>query len=392
MAEEYQSLGDEASPASGNRTLVTLASLILVLAGVKLAAAFFIPIVVAFFLSVLAYPLMRLLMRARFPYPVALMVTVLFIISLLMLFINAGTDLLVKFSKEVPKDIEVLQVYAIDGAKWMEQKLGVKDAEDAVKNSFHWQEVIGYAKEADVRSALMKFVGVAAGTVAEYAALMTTILILMCFILSEARGTQSRIEAIHMAGGPDLKKLLNSATDIQKYLGIKTILSTMCGLLAGILCYVVGLEYPILWGLLAFLLHFIPAVGAIVAGVLPFFVALVKLDLGHAIAIAIGYLAINFLIGNFIEPTLMGRRFGVSPFVVVLSVWFWGWMWGPIGAFLAVPLTIIIKVIMENSKEFRWLSVAMSKKKVKDGAVVLETPLLDESEMLGGGAATEPPH
>ncbi len=390
MSEESNHETNSADTSAGNRTLVTLASLIVVLTGVKLAAAFFIPVVVAFFLSVLAYPLMRLLIRARFPFPVALTVTVLFIISVLMLFINAGTDLLVKFSKEVPKDIEILQGYATDAGKWLENK-GVKDAEDAVKNSFHWQELIGYAKEADVRSALTKALGAAAGTVAEYAALMTTILILMCFILSEARGTHSRVEAVQHAGGPDLKKLLNSATDIQKYLGIKTILSAMCGLLAGILCYVVGLDYPILWGLLAFLLHFIPAVGALVAGVLPFLMALVKLDLGHAIAVAIGYFAINFLIGNFIEPTLMGRRFGVSPFVVVLSVWFWGWMWGPIGAFLAVPLTIMIKVVMENSKEFRWLSVAMSKKKVKHGEVVLEMPEFDEAEMLGGGAATEPP-
>ncbi len=391
MPSEHHHDQHDTASNSGNRTLVTLACLIVVLTGVKLAAAFFIPVVVAFFLSVLAYPLMRLLMRAHFPYPVALIVTVLFIISVLMLFINAGTDLLVKFSKEVPRDLEVLQGYATDVAKWLEQK-GVKDAEDSVRNSFHWQELIGYAKEADVRNALTKALGVAAGTVAEYAALMTSILILMSFILSEARGTHSRVEAVHLAGGPDLSKLLNSATDIQKYLGIKTILSAMCGLLAGILCKVVGLEYPILWGILAFLLHFIPAVGALVAGVLPFFVALVKLDLGHAIAVAIGYFAINFLIGNFIEPTLMGRRFGVSPFVVVLSVWFWGWMWGPIGAFLAVPLTIMIKVVMENSNEFRWLSVAMSKKKVKRGEVVLEMPMQDESEMLGGGAATEPPH
>ncbi|MEI6534234.1 MAG: AI-2E family transporter [Verrucomicrobiaceae bacterium] len=391
MSEKFYTTPPHESSTTGNRTLVTLASLFLVLIGIKLAAVFLIPVVVAFFLSVLAYPLMRLLMRMRFPYPVALIVTVLFIVSLLILFINAGTGLLVDFSKEVPDDLRKLQVYVNDAGQWLESK-GVTGAEDAVKKALNWQEMIGYAKEADVRNVVTKALGAAAGTVAEYAALMTTILILMCFILSEARGTHSRVEAVLHAGGPDLKKLLNSATDIQKYLGIKTILSAMCGLLAGILCHVVGLEYPILWALLAFALHFIPAVGAMVAGVLPFFVALVKLDLGHAIAVAVGYFAINFLIGNFIEPMLMGRRFGVSPFVVVLSVWFWGWMWGPIGAFLAVPLTIMIKVVMENSNEFRWLSVAMSKKKVKHGEIVLDVPELDESEMLGGGAATEPPH
>lgn len=389
MSADHKTEFQGAPTSAGNRTLVTLASLILVLIGVKLAAVFLIPIVVAFFLSVLAFPLMRLLLRARFPYPVALIVTVLFIVSLLVLIINAGTGLLVDFSKEVPDDLRKLQVYVNDAGHWLESK-GVTGAEDMV-DKLNWQDIIGSVKGADMSSMLTRTLGVA-GTVAEYAGLTTTILILMFFILGEARGTHSRVEAVRQAGGPDLKKLLNSATDIQKYLGIKTVLSAMCGLLAGILCRIVGLEYPILWALLAFLLHFIPAVGALVAGILPFFIALVKLDMGHAIAIAVGYFAINFLIGNFIEPTLMGRRFGVSPLVVVLSVWFWGWMWGPMGAFLAVPLTIMIKVVIENSEEFRWLSVAMSKKKVKHGEVVLEMPELDETEMLGSGAATEAPH
>ena len=334
---------------------------------------------------------LNLLVKYRFPYPIALIVTVLFIVSVLVMLVNAGTSLLVSFSKEVPDDLKVLQGYVNDAAHWLEEK-GVKGAEEQVKNALNWQELIGYAREADVRSALTKTLGAAAGTVAEYASLMMVILIFMFFILSEARGTRGRFEVVQAAGGPDLSKLLNSATEIQKYLGVKTILSGMCGVLAWLLCLIVGLEYPILWGLLAFLLHFIPAVGALVAGVLPFFVALVKLGVGDAIAVAIGYAAINFLIGNFIEPTLMGRRFGVSPLVVVLSVWFWGWMWGAVGAFLAVPLTIMIKVVLENSEDFRWLSVAMSKKKVKHGEVVLETPEMDESQLLGAGASTEPPH
>ena len=94
---------------------------------------------------------------------------------------------------------------------------------------------------------------------------------------------------------------------------------------------------------------------------------------------------------NFVQPLLLGRRFGLSILVVVLCVLFWGWLWGLIGIILAVPLTMILKVVLDNSEEFRWVSAAMAKKKVKRGEIVLETPEMIEAELLGGGAATEPP-
>jgi predicted PurR-regulated permease PerM len=295
----------------------------------------------------------------------------------------------------VPDDLSSLRNSAVSTAQWLQSK-GVAGAEDTVNktfDTFDWNAVIGYARQADVRNVVASVLGTTVGAVATYLSEVTLVLILMIFILSEAHGTTSRALAARQAGGPDLTRLLSSASEIQKYLGMKTIISAMAGLLAGIWCWIFDLEYPVLWGLLAFALHFIPAVGALVAGVLPCLVALVKHGPGDAAAIAVGFAAINFMIGNFVEPTLMGRRFGVSSLVVVLSVWFWSWMWGAVGAFLAVPLTIMIKVALEHSTEFRWISVAMSKKQVKKGEVIiLESPHPDESDILGAGAATEPPH
>lgn len=390
MTEEKSPDVPRSKRVAGTRALLTVAGVLLVITGLKLGAPFFIPVVSAFFLSVLSYPIMQTLVRLRLPRFLALIITLIFIVCLMGVVINAGSDLLFRFSKDLPEDLRGLQRHVNQGAHWLEQQ-GVKGAEEQVLKAFDWQAIIGYARNADVRNLVADWLGVAVGTAVTLIAQILLVLVLMFFILSEANTANSRAQAIHQAGGPDLRGLLNSASEIQKYLGVKTIISAICGVVAGLWCWLFNLDYPILWGIVAFVMHFIPAVGALFAGILPTLLALVRLSLGDAIGIAAGFFAINFTIGNFLEPSLMGRRFGVSTLVIVLSVWFWGWMWHGVGAFLAVPLTIMIKVVLENSEEFRWVAVAMSKKKVKRGTVILETPELDESEMLGGGAATEPP-
>ena len=115
------------------------------------------------------------------------------------------------------------------------------------------------------------------------------------------------------------------------------------------------------------MLNYIPAIGSIIAAIPPVLVALVQDQMGpwHSLGVATGYLAINVVLGNFLEPMLLGKRFGVSTLVVILSVIFWRWVWGPVGMFLAVPLTMIVMVMLENSKDFRWLAVAMGKQSAR---------------------------
>ena len=395
MADKTQT-SNTITRSSNSRALLMLASVAGLLSVVKLAAGLFVPVVIALFLAVLGYPMVRWMLQRRVPHFLAILIAVTVIVSLLGGVLAFTTDLVVSFIRKVPEDLGALHSLADSAALWLQKNGGVVGARDAVDKFFDapdWRDFIGYARQADVRNILAPILGTIGGTVAFYVSEVMLVLVLMFFILSEAHGTTSRAHAVQQAGGPDLARFLSAATEMQKYLGMKTIISAICGLLAGLWCWLFGLEYPALWGLLAFFLHFIPAVGALCAGVLPCLLALVKHGGGDAAAIAVGYIAINFVIGNFIEPTLMGHRFGVSSLVIFLSVWFWGWMWGPVGAFLAVPLTIVIKVALDNSVEFHWIGVAMSKKKVKKGEVVLETsPPPEDTEMLGSGAATEPPH
>jgi len=209
-------------------------------------------------------------------------------------------------------------------------------------------------------------------------------LILTVFMLSEARMFGRRKNAILEARGPNFDRFMNSSADIQRYLAMKTVVSLATGLLAGFLCWAAGLDFFVLWGIVAFTMNFIPVLGSIIAGIPPVILAFLVNDAASALAVGIGYISINIFLGNFLEPMLMGRRFGLSTLVVIISVLFWGWIWGPVGMLLAVPLTMVVKVMLENSNELRWISVAITKEKRRrilssDDDEDLEDHLLEES-------------
>ena len=375
----------------GARGLLTVASLFIVIAGLREAAPLLVPIAVAFFLAVLSFPMMQWLMRKRVPHMVALLLTVGSIVLIIGLMGWAGYGLMRNFATEIPGYLVKLKAYVEDSAAWLEATAGVDGAVKGVAQ-FNLQSLIDLATNQDVMKQLASYAGSTFGTVAVFLGTFIAVMVVLMFILMEAPGTHNRVERVRHAGGPDFSLLLNSASDIQKYLGVKTLISAATGLLAFIWCWMFGLKYPLLWGIIAFLFNYIPAVGSTAASIPAIIEGLVTHGPGCAIGVSIGYAIINFGLDNFLQPMLMGRRFGISGLVIVLSVIFWGWLWGPIGMFLAVPLTMMMKVLLENTQEFRWISAAMAKKKVKRGEVVLETPEGSDDELLGSGAATEPPH
>jgi len=376
----------------GSQAVMTVACLFIVLTGMKVAAGVLVPIVYAFFLAVLSYPLVRWQRRHRVHAGLALGITMLVNLGLLAGLITVGVRLLISFWADLPRYLRGLERYLNDAAAWLETN-GVEGAKATVTGVFDWNTIIGYATQQDVMTNLTGIVGSTFGTLATMVASFIMMLIVMMFILMETHGTQSRLHAVHLSGGPDLSGLLRSASDIQKFLGVKTLISALTGLLAGFWCWFFDLHYPLLWALLAFLMNYIPAVGSTAASLPAIVEALVQHGTSTAIFVAIGYGGINFCLDNFVQPTLLGNRFGISPLVVILSVIFWGWLWGPLGMFLAVPLTMVLKVLLDNSAEFQWISVAMAKKKVRHGEVeVAGYDLhLNEDETMGSGASTEIP-
>src|SRR5690606_22953394 len=121
-------------------------------------------------------------------------------------------------------------------------------------------------------------------------------------------------------------------------------------------------DFPLLWGLVAFLLNYVPNIGSIVAAIPAVLIAMVQpeLETWHVFAVIAGYVVINMVLGNIVEPHLLGRRLGLSPLVVFASLVFWGWVWGPVGMLLSVPLTVAIKIMLEGSDDFRWVAVFIS--------------------------------
>jgi len=376
----------------GSQAVVTLACLFVVLTGMKIAANVLVPIVYAFFLAVLSYPMVRWLRRHRVPAGLALGITMLVNLGALAGMVTVGVRLLISFWADLPRYLRGLQQYSNDAAAWFEAN-GVAGAKATVSGMFDWNNLIGWATQQDVMSNLGSLGISTFGTLATFLASLIMVIIVMMFILMEAHGTQSRLQAVHLSGGPDLSGLMRSADDIQKYLGVKTLISALTGLMAGFWCWFFDLHYPLLWALLAFLFNYIPAVGSTAASVPAIVEALVQHGPGTAIFVAIGYGGINFFLDNFVQPTMLGNRFGISPLVVILSVIFWGWLWGPLGMFLAVPLTMVLKVLLDNNAEFQWISVAMAKKKIRHGEVEVAgyDLQMNEDETIGSGASTEIP-
>lgn len=146
---------------------------------------------------------------------------------------------------------------------------------------------------------------------------------------------------------------------MRRYLVIKTVASTVTGLLIYLGLIALGVKFAPLWGLVAFLMNFVPAVGSVLAAIPTIGLALVDFGLEGAIAVAILYLVVNVTIGNFIEPQILGQGVGLSPLIVVTSLVFWGFVLGPVGMVLAVPLTVILRIALDSQPNTQWLAVLL---------------------------------
>jgi predicted PurR-regulated permease PerM len=146
---------------------------------------------------------------------------------------------------------------------------------------------------------------------------------------------------------------------VRHYLAIKTQMSFVTAVLVTILLVVLKVDFPILWGVLAFFLNYVPNIGSFIAAIPAVILAFVQLGTGSALFTASGYVVVNVVIGNIVEPRIMGRGLGLSTLVVFLSLLFWGWVLGSVGMLLSVPLTMVAKICMESMDETRWLAILM---------------------------------
>jgi predicted PurR-regulated permease PerM len=189
----------------------------------------------------------------------------------------------------------------------------------------------------------------------------------MAFFLLEVSRAPRLIRRALGDPDADLGYLAHGAEQVQRYLAIKTVMSLVNGAVAVGVCLAFGVDFPLLWGLFAFLFNYVPNIGSVLAGIPPVLLTLVEYGPARAAAVGAVYVAIDMVSGNLVEPKVMGRRLGLSPLVVMLSLVFWGWMWGPVGTLLSVPLTSVAKIMFEHTADLRWVAVLLGPD--DDGAV-----------------------
>ena len=185
------------------------------------------------------------------------------------------------------------------------------------------------------------------------------ILLTMTFILLEWSGFREKTRVAFAHSEEQLARFAEISDNIKKYLMLKTLISLATGVLVTVWLIILQVDFPLLWGTLAFVLNFIPNIGSLIAAVPPVLLAFLQMGFSGAVFTALGYLVVNFILANLIEPRVMGEGVGLSTLVVFLSLVFWGWVLGPIGMLLSVPLTMISRILLDAVDETRWIAVLM---------------------------------
>ncbi len=329
----------------GSQSLLTLAALVVIIAGLREADALFPPFLIAVVLSVLVAPLVLWLEKRRVPAPVAVGVALVLVFAALAGFGALLTTAFVGYEEALPGYRQAMTERSLSAIAWL-RSYGVQIEATELNEVLHPERLFDLS---------MDFLGGMVGAVSNTALVLLT----MMFVLLEATTFPKKLRAVIDNPKDDLKEWRSILVAIQRYLAIKTAVSLVTGATATLLLWALGVDFPLLWGMVAFLLNYIPTVGSIIASVPAILIALVQPDLGIGVAalVAFGYMVINTLYGSIIEPQLMGRRLGISPLVVFVSLAFWFWVWGPLGGLLSVPLTIVVRLALERSEELHWLSV-----------------------------------
>ncbi|MFT4996745.1 MAG: AI-2 transport protein TqsA [Flavobacteriales bacterium] len=331
--------------AGSTPTLVLLAAAVIILAGVKVAEPIVTPMLLSLFIVAISAPSYFWLLRYKVPAIIALLIVlaVLIIVGFgLSGLIGSSLD---GFSQKLPfyqqrlgqVNAELIGVVA---------KLGIHIEPGVYKNLFDLGAVMGF-----FGTALNSFVGTLANAF--------FILLVVAFLLLELKSLAGKVRRISADSEKTLSDLNDFSSTLNRYFVIKVIVSFFTGLTIMIMLSLFGVDYPILWGVLAFLLNFIPNIGSFIAAVPAILMALIQFGFLTAGWVTVVYLVINSLVGNIIEPRLLGRSLGLSSFIVFVSLVFWGWLLGPVGMFLSVPLTITLKIGLESSEQTKHIAVLL---------------------------------
>jgi AI-2 transport protein TqsA len=332
--------------------LIIIAAIVVVMAGMSAAKTIIVPFLLAAFISIISSPPLFWLQKRRVPTLLALLIVMFGILFFLVLIAGLVGSSMNDFSNNLPFYEDKLKVQTDVFLGWLE-RIGVDVTRlelDKVFNS----------------AAIMKLI---VGLLNALGGVLTNsflILLTVIFMLLEASSIPAKLRAIFRDPETSLGHLKHFISTVNRYMFIKTWISFSTGALVGIFLTIMGVDYPLLWGLLAFVLNYIPNIGSIMAAVPAILLTIVQLGLGRALGVTIGYVVIGTVMGNIIEPRLMGRGLGLSTLVVFASLIFWGWILGPAGMLLSVPLTMTVKIALDSSEDTRWIAVLLGSEEVSE--------------------------
>ncbi|TLU68115.1 AI-2E family transporter [Thalassotalea litorea] len=328
------------------RGLFVLALLVIIMAGVKVATNLLVPFLLSIFIAIACNPLVNKAVEWRVPKVLAVLVVI-------GLFFGAGfliTGLLGNSLNELSASMPTYKAQVTEKFSGLIDTLASNNIR--VSKSFFMQYL-------DPGAAM----GFAADMLSSFGNIMANlffIILTVVFMLLEASTIPTKLHLAFQDPQMKMAQIDKFLSSVNQYLAIKTVVSIGTGICVSTMLWAFGLDFYLLWGVVAFLFNFIPNIGSIIAAVPAVLLALVQLNPAMAGFIGLGYIIINTVMGNIVEPKYLGRGLGLSTLVVFLSLVFWGWLLGTVGMLLSVPLTMIIKIALENSAEGQWFSVLLS--------------------------------
>jgi AI-2 transport protein TqsA len=328
------------------KILVIMASIVVILAGIKAATAIVVPFLLSVFIAMACSPIITWANQYRLPRAIAVILVILIIVTFGLILAGLVSQSMNEFSLNMPRYREQL-----DGEfAWAIGQL------DTFNISVDKQQLLSYLDPGAAMNMATNLLSSLGGVLTDF----LLILLIVVFMLFEAESVPKKIHIALDDPSMKIQQIDKFLVSVKNYLAIKTLVSLGTGIIIGLWLYFLGVDHFLLWAVLAFLLNYIPNIGSIIAAVPAVLLAFVQLGATAAGLTALGFVVSNMVMGNVIEPRYMGRGLGLSTLVVFLSLIFWGWLLGTVGMLLSVPLTMIVKIALESSPDTRWVALLLA--------------------------------
>jgi predicted PurR-regulated permease PerM len=327
------------------KVLMGLAAFVIIVAGMKAAATILVPFLLALFIAIISAPALIWMQQKGVRPAFAILIVTAILLGAGLFIGTVLAQSIPPFIKALPDYSSRLQESLTSACTWLQQK-GV---------NVETQQLLQYLKP----DSAVKMMG---DMLSQFGNLMTKgflIFLTLVFILLEASMFEVKFRHAFRNPQQSMQRLGKITSDVKLYLAVKTGISLVTGVIVTVWLMILGVDYAVIWGLLAFILNFVPSIGSILAAIPPIILALIQLGIAKAVLVMVGYLVLNIALGNFLEPKLVGQKLGLSTLVVFLSLIFWGWVLGPVGMLLSVPLTMAFKIVLQSNEDTRWIAVLL---------------------------------